>query len=334
MRRHVPLLATTVLVAALMGPSNARAGDAHLLPDLRQAPIGCAGGHTGDPARCTDWDVCVVADAASPNGPCGGEGAAVRLRFTTAADNVGEGPLLIYGSRPDERTRTMTARQAFQSSVDRSIPASYQAAQNPIPATLYYEPAPAHTHWHLLGFEHFQLRTPDGRVVVADRKTGFCLGDRYPLRDGLPHSPGDLGTPEGRLADYLRQNRCGHHAPEALEVVEGISVGYGDDYRYTVDFQWLDLTRVKSGVYDVLNVVNGDRSLVEKSYDNNVSSMAISLQWPGGAVEPPERITSPPEVKLLRSCPGEASCWRGESSGAAQVSPPQVSAPPESAVPR
>lgn len=328
MRRHVPLLATTVLVAALMGPSNAQAGDALLLPDLRQAPVGCAGGHAGDPASCTDWDVCVVADPASPNGPCEDEGAAVRLRFTTSADNVGEGPLLIYGSRPDERTPTMTARQAFQSAVDGSIPASYDKAQNPIPATLYYEPAPSHTHWHLLGFEHFQLRTPDGRVVVTDRKTGFCLGDRYPVRDELPRRPGDLNTPEGRLADYLRLNRCGHHAPGALEVVEGISVGYGDDYRHTVDFQWLDLTRVRSGVYDVLNVVNADRSLVEESYDNNASSMAISLQWPGGAVEPPKRITSPPEVKLLRNCPGKASCSRQKDGVAVRDSPRLGSAVP------
>ena len=198
MRRHVPLLATAVLVVALMGPSNARAGDAYLLPDLRQAPVGCAGGQTGDPAACTDWDVCVVADAGAPNGPCVSAGEAVRLRFTTAADNVGDGPLLIYGSRARADEPTMTARQAFQSSVDGKIPGSYAEAQNPIPATLYYEPAPSHTHWHLLDFEHFQLRTPDGRVVVTDRKTGFCLGDRYPLHDPLAHRPDDPGSPRHR----------------------------------------------------------------------------------------------------------------------------------------
>ncbi|QFZ18242.1 lysyl oxidase family protein [Saccharothrix syringae] len=310
MRRHMPLFAAVVLVAALTGPSAARATGSVLLPDLRQAPVGCGGGHRGDPARCSDWDVCVVADASAPNGDCGGSGEAVRLRFTTSADNVGDGPLLIYGSRPDTREPTMSARQAFQSSVDGRIPGSYAEAQNPIPARMYYEPAPSHTHWHLLDFEHFQLRTPNGQVVVADRKTGFCLGDRYRVRDHLANRPENLGGPAGELAEYLRQNRCGHHAPEALEVVEGISVGYGDDYLHTVDYQWLDLTRVPSGVYDVLNVVNGDRSLVEKSYDNNASSVAISLQWPGGATEPPERITSPPVVKLLRSCPGKDRCAR------------------------
>ncbi|MGM1060842.1 lysyl oxidase family protein [Saccharothrix sp. Mg75] len=311
MRRYAALAATAVLVAAAVGPSDAQAVDSVLLPDLRQAPIGCAGGFAGNPAWCADWDVCVVADPDAPNGRClglGEPGRAVRLRFTTSADNVGDGPLLIYGNRGSAAQPTMTARQAFQSAVDGSIPGSYAEAQHDVPATLYYEPAPAHTHWHLLGFEHFQLRTPAGDAVVLDRKTGFCLGDRYELDDELARRPVDRASPEGRLAAYLRLNRCGHHAPEALEVAEGISVGFGDDYKHTVDFQWLDLTGVPSGTYDVVNVVNSDRTLVEESYGNNASSMAISLRWPGGADRAPAVVTAPPLVRVLRSCPGQERC--------------------------
>ncbi|WP_461121078.1 lysyl oxidase family protein [Saccharothrix stipae] len=310
MRRHTGLFVTAVLVAALVGPSHAQAVGKVLLPDLRQAPVGCAGGFAGNPASCVDWDVCPVVDPTAPNGECvrAGPIGAVRLRFTTSADNVGDGPLLIHGSRASADQREMTARQAFQSAVDGSIPMTYGQAQHAIPATLYYEPAVTHEHWHLLGFEHFQLRTPSGRTVVTDRKTGFCLGDRYPTDDRLPNRPGADGSPQAGLAALLRENRCGHHAPGALSVVQGISVGYGDDYRYTVDFQWLDITAVPSGVYDVVNVVNSDRSLVEKSYENNASSIAISLTWPGNATTPPATITHPPQVKLLRSCPGTARC--------------------------
>ncbi len=309
-RRHAALFATAVLVAVVVGPSHAQASGTVLLPDLRQAPVGCAGGYSGNPSRCVDWDVCPVADPAAPNGECvrGGRIGAVRLRFTTSADNVGDGPLLIHGSRDHVGQPQMTARQAFQSAVDGSIPMSYEQAQHAIPATLYYEPAATHEHWHLLGFEHFQLRTPSGETVVTDRKTGFCLGDRYVTADRLPNRPADDGSVQGRLAAYLRENRCGHHAPEALSVMEGISVGYGDDYLHTVDFQWLDISAVPSGVYDVVNVVNGDRSLVEKSYANNASSMAISVRWPGNATTPPATITHPPEVRLLRNCPGTAQC--------------------------
>ena len=146
MRRHVALVATGVLVAALVGPSHAQAVGLVLLPDLRQAPVGCAGGFAGDPAGCADWDVCPVADAAAPNGECVATGpiGAVRLRFTTSADNVGDGPLLIHGSRRDTGQARMTARQAFQSAVDGSVPMTYEQAQQAIPTALYYEPAAAH----------------------------------------------------------------------------------------------------------------------------------------------------------------------------------------------
>ncbi|MBB5957073.1 hypothetical protein FHS29_003666 [Saccharothrix tamanrassetensis] len=307
-RKFRTVAAAVTTVAALGG---APADEGPLLPDLRQAPVGCAGGTNRDPGLCTDWDVCMVADADAPSGSCVDSGpiGAVRLRFTTSVDNIGEGPLLVYAKRDSVDVPTMTARQAFQSRSDRSIPGSYDQAQHAIPASVYYEPAPAHVHWHLLDFEHFQLRTPGGETLVQDRKNGFCLGDRYPARDArdLPNRPKSTRTPEGKLAEFLRQNRCRHHEPQALDVVEGISVGSGDDYDYRVDYQWLDLTDLPSGVYDVVNVVNADRSFVEKRYDNNASSIAVSVQWPGGGSRPAE-ITAPPRVELLRSCPDSERC--------------------------
>ncbi|CAL9415994.1 hypothetical protein SUDANB95_01747 [Actinosynnema sp. ALI-1.44] len=309
MIRKFQAAATAAMTVAALG---APAESGPLLPDLRQAPVGCPGGTARDPGQCRDWDVCLVEDPLSANGAClaSGPAGAVRLRFTTSADNVGDGPLVIYARRSSPEEPTMRARQAFQSGVDRSIPASFEEAQHDLPATVYYEPAATHEHWHLLDFEHFMLRTPDGVTLTNDRKNGFCLGDRYATRDAreLPARPQDLSSPEGELAVFLRENMCKRRDPLAVDVKQGISVGSGDDYDYEVDFQWLDLTHVPSGVYDVVNVVNADRSLVEKDYGNNVSSMAISLQWPGGAVNPPSVITAAPKVKLVRSCPGEERC--------------------------
>lgn len=305
----VAATAIAAMMTLVSGPS-APAADPWLLPDLRQAPVGCPGGYGGNPVRCTDWDVCMVEDASAPSGKCvtSGRIAAVRLRFTSSEDNVGDGPLLLYASRASTATHRMTVRQAFQRSADGSIPRSFAAAQRATKTYTYYEPAPAHRHWHLMGFERFQLRTPAGTTLLVDRKNGFCLGDRYTTHDaaGLPGRPrrGEAAA----LAKYLRQNMCGHHRPSALDVVLGISVGKGDDYRYDVDFQWLDLTTVPSGVYDVVNTVNEDRTLLEKSYANNSSSIAISLRWPGGARNAPKVITAPPEVRLLRSCPGRSQC--------------------------
>jgi hypothetical protein len=302
-------------VAAAIAVPDATAQSARLLPDLRQAPVGCPGGHAGDPSRCRDWDVCLVRDAAAPNGAClpaGTVGAvgAVRLRFTTAEDNIGDGPLLLYGKRASTATPTMAVRQAFQTGRGGPVPGSFDAAQRTTANSMYYEPAVMHQHWHLMGFEHFALRAPGGGTLVTDRKNGFCLGDRYATADAatLPHAVPDDATPQGKLGRQLAENMCAMFDPKALTVMEGISVGRGDDYRHTVDFQWLDISAVPSGTYDVVNTVNADHTLLESDYGNNSSSIAITVRWPGGATAAPTTITTPPVVTLLRSCPGRARC--------------------------
>ncbi|CAM4045019.1 lysyl oxidase family protein [Kibdelosporangium persicum] len=309
MRSWVAGVTAVLAVVVVIPPASA--GEQLLLPDLRQALPGCSGGYSGDPVECTDWDVCMVADAAAPSGDCVQTGLvkAVRLRFTTSEENVGDGPLLLFGHK-DAGAATMRVRQAFQAGKHGQIPASYTEARHQTDTTMYYEPAPMHQHWHLLGFEQMQLRTPDGATVVRDRKNGFCLGDRYLTADAhtLPNAVQEADTPENRLAKYLRHNKCAFKEPGVTDVRIGISVGSGDDYKYDVDFQWLDITRVPSGTYDLVNTVNANRSLQETRYDNNSSSMAISIQWPGGANHAPAIITRPPVVTLLRGCPGEQQC--------------------------
>lgn len=300
--------AVTVLAALVVAP--AQAADHALLPDLRQAPIGCSAGYDGDPMGCTDWDVCPVADASKPSGTCltTGPMRAVRLRFTSSEENVGAGPLLLYGHRDGTGSAKMAVRQAFQNGTHGPIPQSFADAQHATSATTYYEPAAMHLHWHLLGFDRFQLRTQTGSTVVADRKNGFCLGDRYnaPGAAGLSGTP-QSGTPEGDLAETLAESTCKRREPSATDVTEGISVGQGDNYDHTVDYQWLDLTKVASGTYTVVNTVNPDRTIIESDYDNNSSSAAVSVKWPGGGAAPTV-ITAPPVVTMLRSCPGSATC--------------------------
>lgn len=304
-------LAVLAVLAGMVVIPPATAAEQLLLPDLRQAPPGCPGGYLGDPGECRDWDVCMVADATAPNGECirSGSIGAVRLRFTTAEDNIGDGPLLLFGHR-DPSSSTMYVKQGFQSGRHGPIPGSYAEARQQTQNSMYYEPAPMHQHWHLMGFERMQLRTPRGGTVVTDRKNGFCLGDRYGVGDAhnLPNAVRDSNTPEYRLSTYLQENMCAPKDSSVTEVKVGISVGSGDDYQYDVDFQWLDITRVPSGTYDLVNTVNSNRTLHETDYGNNSSSMAISIQWPGRAANPPAEITAPPVVSLLRGCPGQEHC--------------------------
>jgi hypothetical protein len=104
-------------------------------------------------------------------------GASYRLGFRSAVSNLGDGPLMIKGHRPGAEVGTMVADQV----VERD---GAPAEVVPDTGRLRYVVSPDHRHWHLLGFERYELRRAAGRArLVTDRKTGFCLGDRYRVRD-------------------------------------------------------------------------------------------------------------------------------------------------------
>jgi len=113
------------------------------------------------------------------------------------------------------------------------------------------------------------------------------------------------------LASELRSNNC-HSGQDNQSSIRdlrmGISVGWGDNYNYNIDYQWLDVTSVPSGDYYLVNEANPNRVWREKSYANNASSILVRIQWPGGATNPPATITAPPTVQMLRSCPDSATC--------------------------
>ena len=101
--------------------------------------------------------------------------AGTKLGFASATDNVGDGPVWVRGSRPAP-VGAMRAEQLVRMS-DGTV-RTYEDA-----GRLRYTSSPSHTHWHLLDFQRYELRTLDGELVVRDRKSGFCLADHYGLAE-------------------------------------------------------------------------------------------------------------------------------------------------------
>ena len=207
------------------------------------------------------------------------------LGFQSAVGNVGDGPLVLNGHRPGPETGTMDADQL----VERD-----GAPQEVIPGAgrLRYVVSPDHRHWHLLGFDRYELRRAGRRVAaVRDRKTGFCLGDRYPLRGRrLPSAP----------PSPVYTGRCGLEEPELLGIQEGISVGYGDNYQANLEGQYLPLTGLRSGRYVLVHRVNAERGLRELDYTNNAASLLLELRWRRGE----------PLIRVLKTCAGTDRCDR------------------------
>ena len=247
-------------VLALIALGVARGGKTvDLLPDLDQAAPGELSGRTGG-------------TTANPR---------FFLGFESAAGNLGDGPLIVLGSRPSARVRTMRVTQEIQRTdgTARSVG---------VATRLRYVRSPDHSHWHLLGFMRYELRSADGSLVRPDRKTGFCLGNRYEIRPPLERKP------KPRFG-------CGKNKPGVLGVREGISVGYGDDYDAHLEGQEFEITGLPAGRYLLVHRVNSRRLLTEKDYGNNAASMALELSWPRGT-----RL--PPSIEVVARCPSSASC--------------------------
>jgi hypothetical protein len=204
------------------------------------------------------------------------------LGFRSAVSNLGAGPLIIDGRRPGTEVNTMVAEQVIE---HRGGNAQVVGGVG----SLRYVVSPDHRHWHLLGFDRYELRRPGATVAeVRDQKTGFCLGDRYPTWQ----------QPAAAAAHPVHTGRCGLGEPGLLGVHEGISVGYGDDYDANLEGQYLRLRGLPAGRYVLVHTVNADRRLRERRYDNDAASLLLALRWRDGR----------PMVRVLRVCPGSARC--------------------------
>lgn len=206
------------------------------------------------------------------------------LGFESAAGNLGEGPLVVVGRRESVQESRMQLVQQIRRSdgSTRSVP---------LRATLRYVRSADHSHWHLLGFMRYALRPAKGTSVRHDRKTGFCLGDRYRVAAPLPGAPRS-----GRFSD-----RCGKGEPGLLSLREGISTGWGDNYVPTLEGQEFELTGMAPGRYVLVHRVNPDRQLLESDYTDNVASLAFELSWPRGR-------SASPRIDVVARCSARATC--------------------------
>jgi glucose/arabinose dehydrogenase len=276
LRSATAALTTALSLCAVPAVSHASSAR---LPDLDQeAP--------------SQLDVAVVGEGKRPD---------YRLGFRSAVSNVGAGPLIIDGHR-SKGPPTMVGDQL----IDRD-----DGSQTIVHGVgkLRYVKSLTHQHWHVLRFDRYELRRANSaRVLVRDRKSGFCLGDRYQTA-----TPVLLAAP----APVYRGN-CGPRDPGLLNVREGISVGYGDDYGAHLEYQDLPLDGLPDGRYVLVHRANADHRLRESNYANNAASMLLDLRWRKGQ----------PIVRILRTCEETARCDRPATATLARARVPASTAGP------
>lgn len=106
---------------------------------------------------------------------------------------------------------------------DRSDPA------NPYAGAFYFDAC--HGHYHMAGFSEYRLRyKSDGNISTIGRKQGFCFEDSFKY-DG------------SKSAGF----HCGY---------QGITSGWGDWYYKQLPGQWIDVTGVPAGDYELEVEIN------------------------------------------------------------------------------
>src|SRR5262245_8164993 len=183
------------------------------------------------------------------------------LRFTTRIVNIGMGTFELMGSRPDLSTSDMTTV------IQRVYNDAGGYTDYSIPTTMFYA-GDGHNHWHLRDLQNFALNSLGGSQIGTGAKTGFCVYDNvnYFSMPGHPASP-----------VYLRANSCSPEQPSALETRVGLSIGWGDRYLWSLAYQYIDITGVPAGQYQLDAGVNTALGLHEISQSNNSTWVKLQL---------------------------------------------------------
>src|SRR6185437_10410145 len=112
---------------------------------------------------------------------------------------------------------------------------------------LIYSSADGHNHWHLQEIARYSLMNAAKTAVVAPaQKVGFCLDDSgsKPVESGI-------GPSEPVYSDAHGRKFCDEWEPNSTSLFEGISPGWRDQYSSNLALQWVDISRVQPGSYQL-----------------------------------------------------------------------------------
>ena len=190
------------------------------------------------------------------------QGASRCLRLTNTIDNLGAGPLILRFQltspllQPgvDPHNEYLTGCE-MQQVVMRDDGSSWTRDAGPC---VFHVP---HGHFHYQNMATFGLHAVNadgstGPTLRTAKKVGFCLTDVHEQAFGNPSagSPGSAGN-GGRQYWFPNCNLPSQIDANAW-VRMGISAGWGDVYTWDVPQQYIEVSGVPDGLYDVVSVAN------------------------------------------------------------------------------
>lgn len=178
------------------------------------------------------------------------------LRFTSEINNAGPGELVVRGSVRSGDFEQLIAH------TDGGF------STHPVETGAVWG-GDTHFHWHLADIARYsiELVEPTGDdPPPTDNKVGFCFFDGVDRLSGDPLAPPDpVHSPDG----------CGNRL--SADISMGLSVGWGDQYRFDLEGQWIDIEDLPSGRYRLVATTDPDGLLAEADPGNNTAVTEFTL---------------------------------------------------------
>lgn len=163
------------------------------------------------------------------------------LRFSTTHMNIGDGNLQIRGEVTDQSACVDENGDAYSQCTIATQeifgPDGTIVETHPAGVAVFH---PEHNHWHQSGVAEFTIstgvegQTPTG-VIITGTKITFCLIDVKWFGTGKTTGSDKKELPRSYF--------------ECNSDLQGISVGWGDQYHQSTPLQELEITGLKPGTY-------------------------------------------------------------------------------------
>ncbi len=177
------------------------------------------------------------------------------LRFSSTMTNLGAGPFEIRSSRASTSSPWNVEQVIYD---DGGGSRRLETA-----ATMKYG-GDGHGHWHVQGMVDVDLWSTFHHA--KGEKIGYCFFDTTVVNLALPGAP---------LSPVYRETTCARETGLTSRV--GISVGWGDKYKWSLPFQWVDVTGLPAAEYRIRAIVDPRNLFAESSDTNNCTYTRLQI---------------------------------------------------------
>jgi lysyl oxidase len=181
-----------------------------------------------------------------------------KLRFSTTHINIGDGPLQVRGGGQIAPCVIdgIAYAQCTYSTQEVLDAAGNIVLTHPAGVAFFH---PQHNHWHQSAVALFEIRagTINGPALSVGTKITFCLVDNDQT----------VLVKKGGSRTYFECNAT----------LQGISVGWSDDYHQSTEGQELDVTGAPEGIYYLIHHADPENHWLETDEFNNLAWVKFSL---------------------------------------------------------